>query len=71
MKLENMLAIRIVALVLIVASVGVLATFSGFEELRNMPSGMHAAERIDIPMWIGTSGLLLGAMLLIGFAARR
>jgi hypothetical protein len=63
-----MLAIRVIALVLIVASAAGLAMFSGFDEMqtREMARG-----HIDIPMWIGAGGMLLGGLLLVGFATRR
>jgi hypothetical protein len=65
-----MLAIRVIALVLIVASATALATFAGFDEY-STHSRAELARGIDIPMWIGASGLVLGALLLIGFAKRR
>lgn len=67
-----MLAIRITALVLIVASAVGLATFSGFDDLRNKPARAEVASHgIDVPTWIGASGLFLGGLMLIGFATRR
>jgi hypothetical protein len=67
-----MLAIRITALVLIVASAVGLAVFSGFEEMGTVPSRMASAGAgIDIPMWICASGLFLGGLMLIGLATRR
>ena len=61
--------IKVVALVLIVASAFALAAFSGFDELQDMPARANGG--IDLPLWIGAGGLFLGGLLLIGFATRR
>lgn len=67
-----MLAIRTAAIVLILASAVGLATFSGFDDLRNKPARAEVAGHgIDAPTWIAASGLFLGGLMLIGFATRR
>ncbi len=63
-----MLAIRVIALVLIVVSAAGLAMFSGFDEVR---TAEMASGHSDIAMWIGAGGMLLGGLMLVGLATRR
>lgn len=66
---KAIVAIRITALVLIVAGAANLYNV-GFDELRALRGALHG-NGIDISMWVGVSGMLLGGLLLVGFASRR
>jgi uncharacterized membrane protein YphA (DoxX/SURF4 family) len=73
-KGEHMLAIRVIALVLILAG-AVGLTYSGFDDLPSSQEGRAARVELvkggDLAMWAGLGGLLLGGLLLIGLATRR
>jgi multisubunit Na+/H+ antiporter MnhB subunit len=70
-----MLAIRIIALVLILAS-AVGLVYAGFDELPRELGGTSghmelAKSGFDVLMWTGVGGMLLGGLLLVGLAWRR